>query len=280
MKQSVVHYAFILLICHAALGEMRDPFPMGYSMINFGTIIWDNGVGGRQPWTPSCFYNDTLRFGVSAAAAYYYDPMDNLKETSINQMIFGGWSHFPWLTVKTSFAHFSALDLYFEQTGYLSLGTDALKFARISFELYAFHAGIREEPDSETMLFAGESFWVPWKFVSLSFTRKHIRLKGASSAGIDPPTTYQIGIHTKFQRYGAQGILVEFTDEKDDRFRIYFGEEYRFHESFALGLGIATSPFMISVGATVNIFTANAFASFVNHPVLGWSKGFGMEWSR
>ncbi|MBD3319953.1 MAG: hypothetical protein GF350_02555 [Chitinivibrionales bacterium] len=280
MNKRAIALFFILFIPAPSPAGLHDPFPMGHSMTHFGTVVRHRGIGGRQPWNPSCFYHDSLRFGLSTATAWYYDPMDNLKETSINQLILGGFYDYSFVTVKASFAHLSALDLYFEQTGFLSLGTDALKYVLISFELCGYHIGLSHEDESEKMLYAGESFWIPWKLVGLSVTRKNIRLDGASEPGFRPPTLWQIGIHTKKTQAGALGVLIELTEEKNPEFRLYIGEEYWFHNNFALGIGIATRPFMISAGFAVNIVSANAYASMVNHPVLGWSKGFGIEWSK
>jgi len=261
-------------------GALNDPFPLGYSMQNFSTIMWENGISGRQPWIAAAFCRDTVIFGVSATAIDYYDPMDNLEGSSIRQAAFGAWYIYKKLVVKAAYQHFNALDIYREQKGFLSLGTWAVPYVSISAELAGYRAGlIHDDNERENIALGGITVWVPWSFASASVACSNILLKDARRPGFAPPFLLHAGIYTAPHRFGAQGVKVEIEPGTYTQIRFFAGEEYWIKNIFGLSIALSTNPLMVSFGATINIKSYSAYASFVHHPVLGWSKGAGAEYS-
>lgn len=262
---------------HAAI---HDPFPLGYSMIHFGTIIQADNISGKQPWIPSCFANDTTLFSIASHFINYYDPMDNLENDDFRQFALGFWLNFRYVGIKGAGVFFHALKIYEEQKGYLSLSTDVIPYVTISVEFEAFRAGLSEyKNESETLLTTGFSLWIPWSFAATSLTCKNIPLEDASHEGFRQEVSFSLGIHTKPHRFGAQGVLINYGPETKD-LRLFIGEEIKIHQNIALGAGISVRPIMISFGFTFNLTTYNIFAALVHHPVLGWSRGIGMAYSK
>jgi hypothetical protein len=276
---AVYAIAVLLLSAQAVFAALHDPFPIGYSMENFGTILWENSISGRQPWFAAAFLRDTAHFGISAAGVYYYDPMDNMTDNSIRQAAIGAWFVYKKIGIKAAYQHFSALDIYREQKGFLSVGTSAIPYVSISAELEGFRAGLANDNDErENIACGGITLWAPWSFASASLSCSHILLKDAHRPGFAPPLAIVAGIHTAPHRFGAQGVKVEIEPGKHTRIRFYAGEEYWLYDMLGLSLALSTNPLMVSFGVTLDIKSYAAFASFVHHPVLGWSKGAGMEY--
>jgi hypothetical protein len=274
--------SFIACLCFVAtgFGATREPFSMGYGMGNAGAIIQQKGLSGRQPWTAACFYNDTLRYGASLAGVDYYDPMDNMESSHITQVAFGAWYAWKGCVAKASFAHFNALGVYFEQQGHVSLGCNRLSFVNISIEADAFRAGLNggsEHP--QTRLGAGFSLLVPARVAAFSLCLGQVPLKNPSVEGYDAPVTLRLGLHTAYNSLGGQGILADFSHDTQWNFRVSIAEEYRLMNSLALCAALSTNPMLIHFGVTVALGGSSLSVSFVDHPVLGWSRGLDIDYA-
>ena len=273
---------FIVLVV-AAVGVFpasREPFPIGYSMANFGTILQQKGISGREPFTPACFYADTFRYGVSVAGVDYDDAMDNMESSHIVQVGLGGFYSMKGFTAKLSFVHFDALRMYFEQEGRLSLGTTRIPFVNPSVELSGYRAGLyRGDEAAQTHIDAGISVLVPFRLAAVSVSCVHIPLKNAATEGYSAPLAVRAGVHTTANALGSQGILCEAQNDGQWRFRVSLGEEYWLFNRLALAAAFTTNPVMISFGVTVAWRGAAVSAGFVEHPVLGWSKGLAVDWA-
>jgi len=246
-----------------------------------GTIVWQDGISGRQPWTPAAWYRDTLRFGLAAAAVFYYDPMDNYEKTSISQAAGGGWARLGMFTIKGAYEHFSALGMYLEQTGLLSVGLNAFRFVQISIDAELLRACVLDPgEESAIMLYAGETCWFPFRLAAISLSCARIRLAKLSHKGFDLPAIFRCGFHTTANKFGAQGVLLEVIDRRKDVIRFAAGEEYRFTRQFGLCAALSTNPNQMSFGIVFNTPNLGGYAALVNHPALGWSKGFGMDFAK
>ncbi|MBD3394592.1 MAG: hypothetical protein GF418_03110 [Chitinivibrionales bacterium] len=247
-------------------------------MTSFGTIIWDNGMSGRQPWIPAAFLKDSAGFGLAAAGVDYYDDMDNLEEHDIRQAVGGTWVSVRQFMLKAAYTHFNALDIYREQKGFLSIGTTIIPFISVSAELSGCRVGLVDDSrEREHIALAGATAWVPWSFASLSLSCKNVILRNARRPGFAPPLALAAGVHTAPHRFGAQGVRIEIEPGTHTRIRFHAGEEYWIHGILGLGIGLATNPLMVGFGVTVSFARYGLHASLVHHPVLGWSKGMGAE---
>ena len=276
-------YSIILMVLVVAIfvfPASREPFPIGYSMASFGTILQQKGISGREPFTPACFYADTFRYGVSVAGVDYFDAMDNMESSHLVQVGLGGFCSIKGFTAKLSYAHFDALRMYFEQEGRLSFGTTRIPFVNPSVELSGYRAGLYHggEP-AQTRIDAGISALVPFRIAAVSLSCIHIPLKNAASEGYSAPLAIRAGVHTTANALGSQGILCEAQNDGLWRFRVSLGEEYWLASRLALAAAFTTNPVMISFGITVVWRGAAVSAGFVEHPVLGWSKGLAVDWA-
>jgi len=279
MALSLVRYlVLIAALASAAVAGLNDPFPMGYGMGNQGTIVWQNGIAGRQPWTPAAWYRDSLHVGCAAACALYYDAMDNFQDASISQIAVGAFCAAGIITVKAAFEHFNAFDLYSEQTGRLSIGAAALRFMTMSIDAELLRASIG--PQAAMELYAGETVMIPLRYVGIALSCRRMHIARVSGGGFDLPAVYSAGFHTPENQFGAQGIVLEIIDRTHDVLRLVIGEEYRFTPQFALCAAVSTNPVQLSFGISFNTASMSGSAALVDHPVLGWSKGFGLEWAR
>lgn len=261
---------------HSAI---NDPFPMGYSMVNFGTIIQGNRISGRQPWTPACFAKDSSLFSLSSAYVNYYDAMDNLEDEDFRQAAIGFWLNLKKVGIKGSGTFFNALGIYEEQKGFLSIGTSITKFINISAELEAYRAGlIDNKEESETLVSTGISLWVPWSFASASLSCRNITVENAAHPGFRQPFSISLGIHTMPHRFGSQGVLIIIEPENKTDIRLCIGQELFIHRTVALSVAVSSKPLMVSFGVTFSLPSFGVSSAFVYHPVLGWSQGVGMEY--
>lgn len=260
-------------------GAMNDPFPTGYSMLNFGTILQGNTMSGRQPWTPACFVRDSVRLSLSSAYVNYYDAMDNLEDSDLRQAAIGFCLNFKSFCIKGSGTFFNAFGMYNEQKGFLSLGMSKFTHVQMSVEIEGVKAALRQSSEkSETILSAGFSLWVPWSFASFSFSCNHITLKDAHGFGFRQPLSLSAGLHTMPHRLGSQGVLLIFEPENKTSFRLCIGEEFAIYKKLLLCAGVSSKPLMVSIGIAFNMPAGSAYSAFVLHPILGWSKGVGMEY--
>ena len=262
---------------HWAFG-VTDPFEQGYLMGNLGTIIQENGIGGRLPWTPSAFCSDTSGVGVSFATVSYYDDMDG---PSIYRTSAGFRLSFNHLVLKTALSYYNALKIYTEETGFISVGTGLLHFLRISLEIRGTRmtANISSDQDSRTNGEIGASIWIPFRFASVSMNADHILIKSGGYDGTDRRFCFSFGAHTNENRFGAQGISIDFIPSETGRFRMRIGEELRFGRCFAFHLAISGNPVLVGAGVVVNWKKADVNVAVVNHPVLGWSKGLSLDFN-
>ncbi len=280
--QSIFILLLILLNIPSLLtAALNEPFGVGYTMANFGTIIQENRLSGRQPWIPACFANDTILFSLSSAYVNYYDAMDNLQDSDFRQSAFGFWLNFKWIGIKGCGIFFNALGIYHEQKGYLSLGTSLIPHLNISVEFEALRVGlINKRQESETLASAGISALIPWSFVSVSLSCKNFILKDVSKEGIKQPIALSLGIHTIPHRFGSQGMVLTVEPENNNQLKLYIGEEIFIHKMVGFSLGVSTKPLMIGFGIVFLLPTYGLYTSFVHHPLLGWSQGVGAEYVR
>jgi hypothetical protein len=270
---------FISIMHMTPIAALNEPFPAGYSMANFGTILHGNRISGRQPWTPACFAKDTSKFSLSSSYVNYYDAMDNLESSDFRQASLGGWVNLKKVSIKGSGTFFNALGIYYEHKGYFSIGTSLIPYVNISVELEAIKAGLVDDHNEyETLVSTGMSVWVPWSFASASLTCRNIILEDAAHPGFRQPVAICLGIHTMPHRLGSQGILLTLEPENKTEIRLCIGEEFYIHRTIGLCFAVSTKPLMVSFGVKFGLSSYGVYTAFVNHPVLGWSQGVGMEY--
>ncbi len=276
---SVGAFLVLFIVVSPAYSALNDPFPMGYSMLNFGTIIQGSRTSGRQSWIPACFAKDSALFSLSSAYVNYYAAMDNLKSDDFRQAAVGFWLNLKRVGIKGSGTFFNALGIYEERKGFLSIGTSIGPYVNISAELEAFRIGLIDNKDeSETLVSTGLSCWIPWSFASASLCAKNITLENADHPGFRQPFTLTLGVHTMPHRFGSQGVLLTYEPENDNDIRLCIGQEFSLHKNFAVSAAVSTKPLMVSFGISFNLQMGGFYSSFVHHPVLGWSQGVGMEY--
>jgi hypothetical protein len=283
IRNSLIYSAILLSILSAITGAgLRDPFPPGFSMGTMGAVIDDRGATGREPWTSASFYGDSAGFGAALSGVSYYGSAGSVTGADgIGQVFGGGWLSIRKLIGKASIAYFSALDAYYEQTGFISAGTSALPYARLSIEArgYRFGARLPGNP-SHTIGEIGVSAWVPWSWAAVSFQLDHLVLATARADGADPPLTLRCGIHTVNNRFGGQGALITISTNEPKPVCFTIGEEYRVTPAVAFHAALANNPLFISIGATFIVSRAGFDVSLVNHQQLGWSQGFSAEYRK
>ena len=258
----------------------NDPFSLGYSMGNNGTIIQASGPSGRQPWIPACFTSDTFRFGVSVCGIDYYDPMDNLESSHIVQVVGGAWYARNRFIAKASYVHLNAMGLYYEQQGFISIGFLSCRVLSASIEVLANRTGLSAlSSEGQKFLNAGASLFVFGKVASLSLSCGGLPLESSSSQIVEPPINIDIGLHTTIHPFGAQGVLCEIIKERDYVFRFSIGESYNLGDHCAVCGALSTNPFMMHVGISFSSERRGIALSIVNHPVLGWSKGLTVDYA-
>jgi hypothetical protein len=131
-----------------------------------------------------------------------------------------------------------------------------------------------------TLAQAGFSVRIPVNIISLIASVDHLTVKDASGSGAPPPLRISIALHTMEHTYGSQGVRVDITPEYEHPVRVAIGQEFSFTRNFAIHGALATNPFFIGMGVVVRWNHTCASASLVNHPVLGWSRGFGAQYGQ
>ncbi|MGA2506638.1 MAG: hypothetical protein ABSF80_04085 [Chitinispirillaceae bacterium] len=274
--------AYLILSANTAAG-IRDPFPLGFSMGTLGAIIDEKGASGREPWTSASLCVDSSGFGFALSGTSYFGSVGgSTGADGITQAVGGGWYGRKNFVCKASIASLSAFHAYFEQTGFISIGSDCLSFARVSIEATGYRLGVFTIPDSPVRTIGefGVSAWVPWSWAALSFRAEHLVLETARSDGTDPPVTLRCGIHTAQNRFGGQGALVTVMPNEPKPVCFTIGEEYRITPSIAFLAALANNPLLISFGMAYSFGRSGVAMAIVNHPQLGWSQGFGAEYHR
>ncbi len=268
-------------ICSHAFAALNEPFPGGYAMGNLGTIISENGPGGRSYAFPAAFMTDTFTIGITASGTLFYDDMDNYRERSIISVAGSAWYASGRLTLKAGISNFDALGAYLEQSGFLSAAVPCFHGIRIGTEF----TGTRIIPGSSsdgrlTLGEAGASAWIPAGKLFLSASVSHIIMKPTGSTGADPPLRIICGIHTAHHALGAQGVRIDIVPRLPHPVSFAIGQEFRLFPHASIHAAIASYPFFIAFGVAVFVRSGCMSVAFTNHPVLGWSRGFGAEYGR
>jgi hypothetical protein len=273
---------FLLSLAARAVAGLHDPFPAGFSMGTLGAVIDDRGASGREPWTGAAFCADSAGFGCAlGGTSYYTSSTGGMGQDGITQASGGGWYARRHLVVKASIAHLSSFGAYYEQTGFISIGSDYLRFVRVSLEAAGYRLGVRLPGlPVRTIAETGVSAWLPWSWAALSFRAEHLVLETAESDATDPPMTLRCGIHTARNRFGGQGALVTITPGESKPVCFTIGEEYRITPRVAFHAALSNNPLFISFGMAYSFGRSGVAISLVNHPQLGWSQGFGAEYCR
>jgi hypothetical protein len=252
-----------------------DPFPAGFSMNTLDAVIDTKGPTGRQPWLAAAFCSDQGRFGAAFAATSYYN---SVNDPDTYRATLGAWYQYHGIVAKTAFSHFSALDVYFEERGFLSIGSRRFKFCTLSAELTGTRMRCLGAPLSYTLAEAGLSAWVPWSWAGISLRLEHLPLKHPGIDGGESPPVIRTGIHTLHNRFGSQGALISVTPYDPRPVCFTLGESYQITPSMAFDFAIANNPVLIGFGVSVTLRQSSMAVSLANHPKLGWSQGVAAEY--
>lgn len=266
----------IILFCSFCLfAEIRySPFSTGYSMGNLGTIIWDNTFCATQSWIPAAFCDTALGKGINITAVTYYDDMDNLQDRSIYEVTGGGYFTSRYVNIKLSGTFFNALDTYYEQSLFLSTAVAILPSLKISMECRGYRIGIHDQRNAvHTIGELGFTAWLRIRYAAISLQSDHIVVKQSTASGTAPLLNVKCGIHTRTNRFGAQGVMIEITPQEEFPLRWKIGEEIRILKWMGIQIGLANNPVQVALGLSVDMNHSGVSASLVNHPQLGWSKG-------
>lgn len=272
----------LLVAATNTVAVLRDPFPAGFSMGTLGSIIDDHGASGREPWTGAGFCADSAGFGFAVSGTSYYGSTIGITgKDGLSQTMGGGWYAGKHIVCKTAIASLSAFSAYFEQAGFVSVGSDYFHFVRMSIEAMGCRTGVYSPGTPvRTIAETGFSAWVPWSWASLSFRIEHLVLETSGSDAADPPLTLKCGIHAARNRFGSQGALVAIVPADPKPVCFTIGEEYRITPSVAFTAALSNNPLFLSFGMAYSFGRAGVSVSLVNHPQLGWSQGFGAEYFR
>jgi hypothetical protein len=278
-KIAVMLPAVLFIAVALAGAALHEPFPQGYAMGNLGTIICEDGPGGRNPLLSAAFMSDTFTFGVAASVTTYYDAMDNFDDRHLTTVSGGGWAAFKRLTVKTAISNFDALGVYREQSGYFSCAAALYRDLRISADLIGTRLVLNSSASEPlTLVETGFSLHIPIKIISFTASIDHLTIKPTRSDGADPPLHIRCGISTIQHAFGAQGVRFDITPEFEHPVGIAIGQEFRFSRFIAIHGAVANNPLFIGIGLAVFLGNGCASAAMVNHPLLGWSRGFSAEY--
>ena len=274
--------AILLLLAATIAAGVRDPFPSGFSMGTLGAVIDDRGASGREPWASASFCAESTGFGFALSGTSYYGSVSgSMGQDGISQAMGGGWYARKHLVCKASIASLAAFSTYFEQAGFLSIGSDYLPFVRVSLEAMGYRLGVRVQGTPvRTIAETGISAWVPWSWAAVSFRVEHLVLETATSEATDPLLTLRCGIHAVQNRFGGQGALVTITPGEPRPVCFTIGEEYRIAPRVAFNAALSNNPVLVSFGMAYSFGRAGVAVSLVNHSTLGWSQGFGAEYYR
>lgn len=260
----------------------RDPFLSGFSMGTQGTVINTNGATGREPWTSASLCGDSSGFGFSLSGTSYYGSLGGMAgPDGMTQAFGGGWYARKHLVGKAAIADLSALNVYYEQTGFVSLGTDYLSFMRLSMEATGYRTGVRVPGSvAHTIAEAGFSAWVPWSWAAFSFRLEHIVIEHSSVDGGEPLPSLRFGIHTLHNRFGGQGAVITVTPDEPMPVCFTVGEEYRLTPGIAFNAAFSNNPVFISFGIAFQFGASDFGVALVNHERLGWSQGFAAGYNK
>lgn len=270
----------ILLTYSLITANLQEPFPQGFSMGNQGTVLWENGSQGCQPWISAAYCDSSRKFGMALGAVSYYDRMDNFIDESIYRAFGGVFWSIKRIRFKLAVSHFSALEMYYEQAGFLSAGVDLFSHFRAGIDFCGIRTGLNGyKQKKRTVGECAFSAWFPFKAAALGLSLNHINLKSGRVQGVDAPLVIKSGFHTVSNRMGAQGVIIEITPSRVHPVRFILGEQYRLFNIVAIEASLANNPFLIGIGVLVDVSSISVSVSVVNHPVLGWSRGFSALYS-
>lgn len=279
MQIETDNYTFImaiLVLAVTAFSGLRDPFVPGFSMGTQGAVIMGNGATGREPWTSASVCGDASGFGFSLSGISYYGSLSGISGTDgMTQAFGGGWYAGKHCVVKAAIEELSALGVYYEQTGFLSLGTDYVPFMRLSIEATGYRTGVRTPGSvANTIAEAGASAWVPWSWAAFDCRIEHVVIDRSNVDGGDPQRALQCGIHTRYNRFGGQGAVITITPDAPFPVCFTVGEEYRLTPCIAFDAAFSNNPVFISFGVSFQFGRTDFSVALVNHEQLGWSQGF------
>jgi hypothetical protein len=265
-----------LFLAAATNAGLRDPFPSGFSMGTLGAVVDDRGASGREPWTSSIFCRLQEGFGFALAGASYYG---TAGKGGISRATGGGWYGRRHLICKASISHLNAFGAYFEQSGFVSAGSDVLPFVRLSVEATGYRIGVNvPETPVRTIGEGGVSAWVPWSWAAISLRLEHLVFAAAQSDGADPRPTLRCGIHSAQNSFGGQGAVVTIVPTEPRPVCFTVGEEYRITPAVSFHAAFSNNPVLLAFGMAVSFGRGAAALALVNHSELGWSQGFGAEY--
>jgi len=226
----------------------HDPFPAGYSMGNSGAIIQANGPsegshGSRPVFSPipcasvfPCAASTTMTHG-------------QLRIVSHRSSASGRVYCYKSVVCKISYAYLQAFGVYNEQQGFFSAGTTAIPFVNPSIEITGYRAGLMDAShEHASFIHAGMSALVSVHYAAFSLSCNNLPLKKATDNSFDPSPAVRVGLHTRFNSIGAQGVVCEVSKEGDYTFKFSVGEEYNFNNCFSLSTAFSTNPFMLYSG--------------------------------
>ncbi|KMQ51511.1 hypothetical protein CHISP_1519 [Chitinispirillum alkaliphilum] len=279
MKATHLIAIFIVFVLSIFLlpitAQIHEPFPIGYSMGNLGSINQSDGPGGRQGWSPAAYYRDTLRAGLSFATATYFDKATNMASTPY-RTILGGFFSGNKFTCKAALSFFDASGYYQEQDIFLSTGYLQGRISG-SVEFRALRYGVPSIGDFRILSSIGGTLQAMFNhvFFSLSIPPQIIY---SSNRYRRNDFRIQSGLHSVPNRFGSQGIIFEVRPGYDKPLRLIIGEEYRFTPEIGISFAAAGNPTLLSIAVIYEPRPFSATAGIVNHTYLGWSKGISLEY--
>ena len=247
-----------------------------------GAVINGNGATGREPWTSASVCGDSSGYGFSISGVSYYGSLNGISgPDGTTQAFGGGWYAGKHFIGKVSIADLNALNVYYEQTGFISLGTDGVPFMRLSIEATGYNTGVRIPGTvAHTIAEAGVSAWVPWSWAAFSFRLEHFVIEHGDVEGAEAPVALRFGIHTLHNRFGGQGAMVTITPGEPSPVCFTVGEEYRFAPGVAFNAAFSNNPVFISFGVAFQFGRSDFSVALVNHERLGWSQGFAAGYNK
>jgi hypothetical protein len=259
----------------------QSPFPEGYFMSTQGTIFQDNWISSREPYGPALLSNDSTRMGISTGAISYYDRMDNLSDRLLYRAYGGGWLEFDKMRCNLWISQLEAFNIYFEQTASISVGTYIYKSASICIDFQGYRNGLHHSTEPvRTRADIGISMLYKFRAVSVTGSLSNITVKKAGKEMNQEDLTAAIGLHTKYSRIGAQGVVLKIRPQAVSPVQVIVGEEFRITERIGINASFSSNPLLIGIGFFVGIKKSDLTVGLVNHPDLGWSRGFSLAYCK
>jgi hypothetical protein len=275
---SVAMKNIIAIVLFAAMlhaQSLHQPFLPGISMCNQGTVFSDKSGGGLEAWTPAAYSSNSVKWALSFATVNFYDPMDNLDGSYIYQVSSGVFLRIASMQVKFSASLLNAVSTYFEQSLYVSAGYSVSKRARLSIECRGYRYGIYNwRDDRRYVAETGCTGLLNFQKISATVQLEHIVLYGdKKSKENNPEFSISGGIHTKRNRFGAQGFILSYTPASAKPLQYRIGEEVFIFDWLGIHVALANNPLLVSFGLSVDFINPVAAFAMVNHEKLGWSEG-------